>query len=78
MRKVDPLKLLLLPLIPALGFGIVEVASRIGTQPSAPAHVSVDPQISFTSEISAPVVVAPELPPPAPPAEPCISCAMDT
>jgi hypothetical protein len=77
MRKVDPLKLLLLPLIPALGFGIVEVAHRINPQSPAQSHAMIEPQISFTSEISAPVVVAPELPP-APAPEPCINCTMDT
>ena len=76
MRKTDPLKLLLLPLIPALGFGIVEVASRIGTQ-RIDAPSQIEPKITFTNEISAPTVVAPELPP-APTSEPCINCAMDT
>jgi hypothetical protein len=72
MRKADPLKLLLLPLIPALGFGLVEVASRI-VVPTVTSPVAVAP-IAFTPDLS-PIIVAPDLPPPAPP-PPCIDCTV--
>ena len=62
MRKVDPLKLLLLPLIPALGFGIVEVAQRI--------------DLGFTVRTEPAVAVAPTVAPPLPPPI-CIDCGTD-
>ncbi len=64
MRKIDPLKLLLLPLIPALGLGIVEVAKRI--------------DLGFTDDTSEPAVaIAPTEAPPLPPPPPCIDCGTD-
>lgn len=63
MRKVDPLKLFLLPLIPALGFGIVEVAQRI--------------DLGFTDTTEPAVAVAPTVAPPLLPLLPCIDCGTD-
>lgn len=70
-------KLLLLPLVPALAFGIVEVASRISMPTSAPAPISQhvptsQPNVVVIERVApAPLVkhVAPPQPPP-----PCIDC----
>jgi hypothetical protein len=64
-------KLLLLPLVPALAFGIVEVASRISmpTPTAAPTVVVIDRPAPVTR------VIEPIEPPPAPPPEPaCRGC----
>jgi hypothetical protein len=58
MRKPE---LLLLPLIPALGFAIVEIASQLGSATAPVTTVTVEP-----------VVIVPEAPPAPPP--PCIEC----
>ena len=67
-------KLLLLPLIPALAFGIVEVATRIAMPTSAPtalAPVSKPNVVVIEHVAPAPILrhVAPLPPPP-----PCIDC----
>lgn len=71
MRKAElsPLKLLLLPLIPALALGIVDVASKITTP---------DQIVSIERDPGPPPNLAPIEHPPAPvlAPEPCAACAM--
>lgn len=68
-------KLLLLPLVPALAFGIVEVANRI-SMPAAAPTTSAQPAVIVEHVAPAPVkkILIPE--PPAPVLEPeCRGCA---
>ncbi len=69
-------KLLFLPLVPALAFGIVEVASRISVPVSAP--TPTHQRVVIQPVVPAPIVefhVTPPAPPAPPvPPPPCIDC----
>ncbi len=67
-------KLLLLPLVPALAFGSVEVASRISLPTHAPAPISA-PNVVVIEHPPAPILRHVTPAPPAPP-PPCIDCTV--
>lgn len=69
-------KLFLLPLVPALAFGIVEVASRI-SMPSTPVAAPAVVVVEHSPPVKR-IIVEPPPPPSLPPEPECRGCVTST